>query len=98
MRVLVVGYGVQGKKRLKVAGSDGIGVVDPIAPEATWRDLHEVPAHFANYQERTYDPTEPDQNEIPSEDPPTFLPLPQLCDVAPLGFRELHRFTLVSGV
>jgi len=43
MRVLVVGYGVQGKKRLKVAGSDGIGVVDPIAAEANWRDLREVP-------------------------------------------------------
>jgi scyllo-inositol 2-dehydrogenase (NADP+) len=43
MRVLVVGYGVQGKKRLKVAGPDGVGVVDPIAPEANWRDLREVP-------------------------------------------------------
>jgi scyllo-inositol 2-dehydrogenase (NADP+) len=44
MRVLVVGYGVQGKKRLKVAGPDGIGFVDPIAPDANWRDLREVPA------------------------------------------------------
>jgi predicted dehydrogenase len=43
MRVLVVGYGVQGKKRLKVAGPDGVGIVDPIVPEATWRDLREVP-------------------------------------------------------
>jgi predicted dehydrogenase len=43
MRVLVVGYGVQGKKRLKVAGPDGIGFVDPVAPDAPWRDLREVP-------------------------------------------------------
>jgi predicted dehydrogenase len=43
MRVLVVGYGVQGKKRLRVAGPDGIGFVDPIAPDANWRDLRDVP-------------------------------------------------------
>lgn len=43
MRVLVVGYGVQGKKRLRVAGPDGIGFVDPIAPDAHWRDLRDVP-------------------------------------------------------
>jgi predicted dehydrogenase len=43
MRVLIVGYGVQGRKRLHVAGHDGIGIVDPIAAEATWRDLSEVP-------------------------------------------------------
>jgi predicted dehydrogenase len=43
MRVIVVGYGVQGKKRLRIAGSEGAGVVDPFAAEATWRDLREVP-------------------------------------------------------
>jgi predicted dehydrogenase len=43
MRVLIVGYGVQGRKRLRVAGSDGVGTVDPVAAEATWRDLSEVP-------------------------------------------------------
>ena len=43
MRVVVVGYGVQGKKRLRVAGGDAIGVVDPVAPEANWRDVTEVP-------------------------------------------------------
>jgi len=43
MRVVIVGYGVQGKKRLRVAGADGAGVVDPIAPEAQWREIHEVP-------------------------------------------------------
>jgi scyllo-inositol 2-dehydrogenase (NADP+) len=43
MRVLVVGYGVQGKKRLRVAGPDAAGVVDPVAPEADFRDIREVP-------------------------------------------------------
>ena len=43
MRVIVVGYGVQGRKRLRVAGSDGVGIVDPISAEATWRDVQAVP-------------------------------------------------------
>ena len=43
MRVVVVGYGVQGKKRLAVAGSDAAGVVDPIATEAEFRDIRDVP-------------------------------------------------------
>src|SRR5579862_301865 len=43
MRCLVVGYGVQGRKRLRVAGADAAGVVDPIAPEAQWRDVRDVP-------------------------------------------------------
>src|SRR5262245_44528269 len=43
MRVVIVGYGVQGRKRLRVAGSDAVGVVDPIASEADWHDIAEVP-------------------------------------------------------
>jgi scyllo-inositol 2-dehydrogenase (NADP+) len=43
MRVIVVGYGVQGKKRRRVAGSDGVGVVDPVAAEAGWREIADVP-------------------------------------------------------
>jgi predicted dehydrogenase len=43
MRVLVVGYGVQGKKRLQVAGADAVGVVDPVAEAAAWRSLAKVP-------------------------------------------------------
>ena len=43
MRVVVVGYGVQGKKRLRIAGADAVGVVDPMAKEANWRDIAEVP-------------------------------------------------------
>jgi len=43
MRVIVVGYGVQGHKRFKVAGEDAVGIVDPVAPEANWRRLEDVP-------------------------------------------------------
>jgi predicted dehydrogenase len=43
MRVVVVGYGVQGKKRHRVAGAESIGFVDPIAPDAQWRDIKDVP-------------------------------------------------------
>lgn len=43
MKVIVVGYGVQGHKRFKVAGEDAIGIVDPDTPEANWRRLEDVP-------------------------------------------------------
>lgn len=43
MRVVVVGYGIQGRKRLETAGADGVGVVDPAVPDADWRDLTGVP-------------------------------------------------------
>jgi scyllo-inositol 2-dehydrogenase (NADP+) len=43
MRVVIVGYGVQGRKRLAVAGGEAIGVVDPVAPDVAWRDIAEVP-------------------------------------------------------
>jgi len=43
MRVVVVGYGIQGRKRLLNAGADGVGVVDPVVPDANWRDLTDVP-------------------------------------------------------
>ena len=43
MRVIVVGYGVQGKKRFKVAGPDAVGIVDPIAADADFRDIAAVP-------------------------------------------------------
>ena len=43
MKVVIVGYGVQGKKRLRIAGGEAVGVVDPVASEAQWKDLAEVP-------------------------------------------------------
>jgi predicted dehydrogenase len=43
MRVIVVGLGVQGRKRLAVAGRDVVATVDPIHPDARYRDVGEVP-------------------------------------------------------
>jgi scyllo-inositol 2-dehydrogenase (NADP+) len=43
MRVIVVGLGVQGGKRLAVAGNDVVGTVDPIHPRAAYRTLGDVP-------------------------------------------------------
>jgi scyllo-inositol 2-dehydrogenase (NADP+) len=43
MRSLVVGYGVQGKKRQKFAGHDFCAVVDPVAAEANYKRIQDVP-------------------------------------------------------
>jgi scyllo-inositol 2-dehydrogenase (NADP+) len=43
MRTIVVGLGVQGKKRLAVAGADVVGTVDPAQPEAAYKTLFDVP-------------------------------------------------------
>src|SRR5437762_1726906 len=43
MRVIVVGMGVQGKKRLAAAGKQAVATVDPVAPEAQYKRLEDVP-------------------------------------------------------
>jgi len=43
VRVVVVGLGVQGKKRLAIAGSDVVTTVDPVARDAAFRDIRDVP-------------------------------------------------------
>ena len=43
MRVIVVGLGVQGVKRRRFAGEDFVAAVDPVNPEAEYRDLSDVP-------------------------------------------------------
>ena len=43
MRIVVVGLGVQGTKRLAVAGSDVVATVDPLRSEARFKTLEEVP-------------------------------------------------------
>jgi scyllo-inositol 2-dehydrogenase (NADP+) len=42
-RLLVVGLGVQGRKRLRVAAADAVGTVDPAAAGADWKRLADVP-------------------------------------------------------
>ena len=43
MRVIVVGLGVQGNKRLAVAGKEAVATVDPVNPEANYKSLQDVP-------------------------------------------------------
>jgi len=43
MRVIVVGLGVQGQKRLKVARADCVATVDPVHPDADFKDVRDVP-------------------------------------------------------
>src|ERR1700733_15502235 len=43
MRVVVAGFGVQGRKRKLVAGADCVAVVDPVRPEVDFRALQDVP-------------------------------------------------------
>ena len=43
MRVIIVGLGVQGKKRLQVAGAEAVATVDPVHPEAKYQTIEEVP-------------------------------------------------------
>jgi scyllo-inositol 2-dehydrogenase (NADP+) len=43
MRVIVVGLGVQGLKRLKFAGEDFVAAVDPINSDAEYRHVKDVP-------------------------------------------------------
>src|SRR5258708_5311729 len=43
MRVIVVGYGVQGRKRANIAGPELAAVVDPVAEGARYRRIEDVP-------------------------------------------------------
>jgi scyllo-inositol 2-dehydrogenase (NADP+) len=43
MRVIVVGTGNQGRKRVKVAGRDLVSTVDPVNPEANFRSVELAP-------------------------------------------------------
>ena len=47
-KVLIVGLGVQGKKRLKIAGSDAVACVDPNQPEANFNEISEAPLNSYN--------------------------------------------------
>jgi scyllo-inositol 2-dehydrogenase (NADP+) len=43
MRVIVVGLGVQGRKRLAVAGAEAVATVDPFNPDAGYARVADVP-------------------------------------------------------
>jgi predicted dehydrogenase len=46
MKVIVVGLGIQGRKRQQIAGQDVVGTVDPVVPDAQYRTLSDVPLHL----------------------------------------------------
>jgi predicted dehydrogenase len=43
MRAIIVGLGVQGRKRLRICGTDLVATVDPVIVDADYRDVHDVP-------------------------------------------------------
>lgn len=43
MRTVVVGLGIQGRKRLAIAGADGAGTVDPVQPQAQYQAVEQAP-------------------------------------------------------
>ncbi len=43
MRVLILGLGVQGRKRLAIAGDEAVAVVDPYNKEADYKAVEDVP-------------------------------------------------------
>jgi scyllo-inositol 2-dehydrogenase (NADP+) len=47
LKVVVVGLGIQGQKRRRVAGADFLAAVDPVQADAHYRDISDVP--LSNY-------------------------------------------------
>jgi predicted dehydrogenase len=43
MRIIVVGLGVQGRKRRAAAGEDAVATVDPYNPDANYKHIEDVP-------------------------------------------------------
>ena len=43
MRTLIVGLGVQGRKRLAIAGREAVAIIDPAQPEAQYQSIEQVP-------------------------------------------------------
>lgn len=43
LRVIIVGMGVQGAKRLRIAGSDAVATVDPFLETADYKNVQDVP-------------------------------------------------------
>lgn len=43
MKVIIVGLGIQGIKRKRIAGNDVVATVDPVVPEADYKNVESVP-------------------------------------------------------
>lgn len=61
MRIAVIGLGIQGRKRLAIAGDDVAFTIDPVAPEAQYKSVEDSPVN-------EYDAAlvcTPDQGKLP---------------------------------
>ena len=43
MKVVIIGLGIQGRKRMAVAGTDVVATIDPMVPEARYQSIEQVP-------------------------------------------------------
>ncbi|NKB57508.1 MAG: gfo/Idh/MocA family oxidoreductase [Alphaproteobacteria bacterium] len=46
MRIVIIGLGIQGMKRLKIADGEVVATVDPVSATADYRDISDVPAEM----------------------------------------------------
>ncbi len=42
-KILIIGSGIQGRKRQKFLKEDFVGMVDPFVPDSTYKSIYEVP-------------------------------------------------------
>ena len=45
MKIVIVGLGTQGLKRLKIAGNKVLATVDPYNPNANFKSLNDIPVN-----------------------------------------------------
>jgi predicted dehydrogenase len=43
LRIVVAGLGIQGEKRLRIAGPDAVATIDPVNPKAQYKSIENVP-------------------------------------------------------
>lgn len=82
MNVVVIGLGIQGKKRLVIAGQDVVATVDPVSPQARYKAIEDV---------------HPDQYEAGLVCTPDAVKLPILRYLLERGKHVLVEKPLLGG-
>lgn len=99
MKVVIIGLGIQGKKRLAVAGSHVAATVDPFVPTADFKNIEQVP--LENYQAAVV--STPDQQKIDilsyllAHGKHVLVEKPLLAET-PETFRRLQALAEKAGV
>ena len=99
MRIVIVGLGVQGRKRAKIAGTDLVATVDPVVSDADHRSLSELDAQ--SYAAAAL--CVPDSEKIPlirelvSEGKHVLVEKP-LVGSEQVALSELEEYALDAGV